>query len=148
MPVNAKTEDIEAFVAVVDTGSFSRASELLGQQVAKVSRAVGRLEGVLDVTLLNRTTRRLELTEEGLVYLQYARDSLNLLERGEEALRLLNQKPSGLLRVDAASPFVLHQITPLIGEFREAYPEIKLDITSHDNIIDLLEHNRHCHSNR
>ena len=57
MPVNAKTEDIEAFVAVVDTGSFSRASELLGQQVAKVSRAVGRLEGVLDVTLLNRTTR-------------------------------------------------------------------------------------------
>ena len=140
MPVNAKTEDIEAFVAVVDTGSFSRASELLGQQVAKVSRAVGRLEGVLDVTLLNRTTSRLELTEEGLVYLQYARDSLNLLERGEEALRLLNQKPSGLLRVDAASPFVLHQITPLIGEFREAYPEIKLDITSHDNIIDLLEH--------
>lgn len=140
MSVNAKTEDIEAFVAVVDTGSFSRASELLGQQVAKVSRAVGRLEGVLNVTLLNRTTRRIELTEEGLVYLQYARDSLNLLERGEEALRLLNQKPSGLLRVDAASPFVLHQITPLIGEFREAYPEIKLDITSHDNIIDLLEH--------
>ena len=140
MSISAKTEDIEAFIAVVDAGSFSRAAELLGQQVAKVSRAVGRLEGVLDVTLLNRTTRRLELTEEGLVYLQYARDSLNLLEKGEDALRLLNQKPSGLLRVDAASPFVLHQLTPLIGGFREAYPEIKLDITSHDNIIDLLEH--------
>ncbi|MFY0666553.1 MAG: LysR family transcriptional regulator [Alteromonas stellipolaris] len=140
MSVSAKTEDIEAFVAVVDAGSFSRAAELLGQQVAKVSRAVGRLEDVLNVTLLNRTTRRLELTEEGVVYLQYARDSLNLLEKGEEALRLLSQKPSGLLRVDAASPFVLHQLTPLVGEFRKAYPEIKLDITSHDNIIDLLEH--------
>jgi len=140
MSVKAKTEDIEAFVAVVDAGNFSRAAELLGQQVAKVSRAVARLEGVLNVTLLNRTTRRLELTEEGVVYLHYARDSVNLLEKGEEALRLLSQKPSGLLRVDAASPFVLHQLTPLIGEFREAYPEIKLDITSHDNIIDLLEH--------
>ncbi len=140
MSVSAKTEDIEAFVAVIDAGSFSRAAELLGQQVAKVSRAVARLEGVLNVTLLNRTTRRLELTEEGVVYLQYARDSLNLLEKGEEAIRLLSQKPSGLLRVDAASPFVLHQLTPLIGEFREAFPEIKLDITSHDSIIDLLEH--------
>ena len=63
-----------------------------------------------------------------------------MLEKGEEALRLLKRTPSGKLRVDAASPFVLHQLAPLVGEFREAFPDITLDITSHDSIIDLLEH--------
>ncbi len=140
MPVSSKTEDLEAFLTVVDTGSFSSAANLLNQQVAKVSRAVTRLEDGLDVTLLNRTTRRLELTEEGELFLQYARDGLNILEKGEEALRLLKRAPSGKLRVDAASPFVFHQLAPIVGEFREAFPDITLDITSHDSIIDLLEH--------
>lgn len=140
MPVTTKSEDLEAFVTVVDTGSFSGAANLLEQQVAKVSRAVSRLEDALGVTLLNRTTRRLELTEEGQLFLQYTRDGLNTLEKGEEALRLLKHSPSGKLRVDAASPFVLHQLVPLVGEFRQAYPEITLDMTSHDSIIDLLEH--------
>ena len=140
MPVSAKTEDLEAFLTVVDTGSFSHAASLLNQQVAKVSRAVSRLETSLEVTLLNRTTRRLELTEEGDLFLRYAREGLNTLERGEEAIRLLKRAPSGKLRVDAASPFVLHQLTPLVGAFNSAYPDIELDITSHDSIIDLLEH--------
>lgn len=140
MPVSSKTEDLEAFLTVVDTGSFSNAANLLNQQVAKVSRAVTRLEASLDVTLLNRTTRRLELTEEGELFLQYARDGLNVLEKGEEALRLLKHAPAGRLRVDAASPFVFHQLAPLVAEFSEAFPDITLDITSHDSIIDLLEH--------
>ena len=140
MSVSAKTEDLEAFLTVVDTGSFSHAASLLNQQVAKVSRAVSRLETSLEVTLLNRTTRRLELTEEGDLFLRYAREGLNTLERGEEAIRLLKRAPSGKLRVDAASPFVLHQLTPLVGAFSSAYPDIELDITSHDSIIDLLEH--------
>ncbi|MEI5638942.1 MULTISPECIES: LysR substrate-binding domain-containing protein [unclassified Pseudoalteromonas] len=140
MPVSSKTEDLEAFLSVVDTGSFSSAANLLNQQVAKVSRAVSRLEGTLNVTLLNRTTRRLELTEEGELFLSYVRDGLNVLEKGEEALRLLKRAPSGKLRVDAASPFVFHQLAPLVAEFSEAFPDITLDITSHDSIIDLLEH--------
>lgn len=140
MPVSAKTEDLEAFLTVVDTGSFSNAAKLLNQQVAKVSRAVSRLETSLEVTLLNRTTRRLELTEEGELFLRYAREGLNTLERGEEAIRLLKRAPSGKLRVDAASPFVLHQLTPLVSAFSSAFPDIELDITSHDSIIDLLEH--------
>ncbi|MGA6102764.1 LysR family transcriptional regulator [Psychrobacter pocilloporae] len=137
---HAKTEDIEIFLTVVDTGSFTGAANLLNQQVAKVSRAVSRLEDTLQCTLLNRTTRRLELTEEGHVFIRYARESLNTLYTGEEAIRLLKQAPSGHLRIDAASPFVLHQLTPLVGEFVQQYPHITLDLTSHDNIIDLLEH--------
>ena len=137
---HAKTEDIEIFLTVVDTGSFTGAANLLNQQVAKVSRAVSRLEDTLQCTLLNRTTRRLELTEEGHVFIRYARESLNTLYTGEEAIKLLKQAPSGHLRIDAASPFVLHQLTPLVGEFVAQYPHITLDLTSHDNIIDLLEH--------
>ena len=140
MPVLSKTEDLEAFLTVVDTGSFSAAAALLDQQVAKVSRAVSRLEKTVNVTLLNRTTRRLELTEEGELFLAYAREGLNTLEKGEESLRLLGRTPSGKLRVDAASPFVFHQLTPLIDGFCRSYPQITLDLTSHDNIIDLLEH--------
>ena len=81
MPVNAKTEDLEAFVTVVDTGGFSAAAALLDQQVARVSRSVTRLEKALNVTLFNRTTRRVELTEEGELFLRYARDGLNMLEK-------------------------------------------------------------------
>ena len=137
---HAKTEDIEIFLTVVDTGSFTGAANLLNQQVAKVSRAVSRLEDTLQCTLLNRTTRRLELTEEGHVFIRYARESLNTLYTGEEAIKLLKQAPSGHLRIDAASPFVFHQLTPLVGDFVAQYPHITLDLTSHDNIIDLLEH--------
>jgi len=137
---HAKTEDIEIFLTVVDTGSFTGAANLLNQQVAKVSRAVSRLEDTLQCTLLNRTTRRLELTEEGHVFIRYARESLNTLYTGEEALKLLKQAPSGNLRIDAASPFVFHQLTPLVGDFVAQYPHITLDLASHDNIIDLLEH--------
>jgi DNA-binding transcriptional LysR family regulator len=140
MAVHSKTEDLETFITVVDCGSFSGAANLLDQQVAKVSRAVSRLENTLQCTLLNRTTRRLELTEEGHTFIKYAREGLNTLYTGEEAIKLLKQAPSGKLRIDAASPFVLHQLTPLIGEFAKQYPHITLDITSHDSIIDLLEH--------
>ncbi len=140
MSLHAKTEDLEIFITVVDSGSFSAAANLLDQQVAKVSRAVSRLENALQCTLLNRTTRRLELTEEGHTFIKYARDGLNTLQTGEEAIKLLKQSPSGKLRVDAASPFVLHQLVPLIDQFTQQYPQITLDITSHDSIIDLLEH--------
>ena len=140
MSVLAKTEDLEAFITVVDTGSFSAAANLMDYQVARVSRSVSRLEAALNCTLLNRTTRRLELTEEGQLFIQYAREGLNTLEKGEEALRLLKNRPAGRLRIDAASPFVFHQLTHHISQFTQAYPDITLDLTSHDNIIDLLEY--------
>lgn len=140
MTVKAKTEDLEAFLAVVDSGSFSAAAILLNQQVAKVSRAVARLEATLNFTLLNRTTRRLELTEEGQIFIIHVREGLTVLEKGEEALKLLNSKPSGKLRIDAVSPFIIHQLTPVIKQFTQVYPDITLDITTHDRIIDLLEH--------
>ena len=140
MTLKAKTEDLEAFVAVVDAGSFSAAANLGDGQVARVSRAISRLEKTLSVTLFNRTTLRIELTEEGQLFLSFVREGINTLEKGEEALRLLHRAPSGKLRIDAASPFVLHQLAPLLKGFSQEYPAIRLEITSNEGIIDLLEH--------
>ncbi|MDN3377813.1 MULTISPECIES: LysR family transcriptional regulator [unclassified Pseudoalteromonas] len=140
MTMKVKTEDLEAFLSVVDAGSFSAAARILDVQVAKVSRSVNRLEQTLQTTLLNRTTRRIELTQEGHVYREFAREGINQILKGSEALSLLDKKPAGRLKVDAASPFVLHQITPLIAGFNEVYPDITLDLASADNIHDLLEY--------
>ncbi len=132
-------EEMLAFVSVVDSGSISAAAAQLEQTASGVSRALGRLEEKLAVTLLRRTTRRLELTEEGEQFLAQARRILASVEEAEEQMALRRQAPAGRLRVNTASPFMLHVIVPLIGDFRALYPRIELELHSDDRIIDLLE---------
>jgi len=132
-------EELLAFVTVVNSGSITAAAEQLGQTVSGTSRALSRLEEKLDTTLLRRTTRRLELTEEGLAFLTHARGILAAVDAAEDQMALRRQRPAGRLRVNAAAPFMLHVIAPLVGEFRRQYPEIELELNSNDQIIDLLE---------
>ena len=132
-------DELLAFVSVVDSGSISAAAEHLAQTASGVSRALSRLEDKLDVTLLRRTTRRLELTEEGQAFLAQARKILEAVEDAEEQMKVRRQKPAGRLRVNAAAPFMLHAVVPLIAGFRAQYPEIQLELHSSDQIIDLLE---------
>lgn len=132
-------DELLAFVSVVDSGSISAAAEQLTQTASGVSRALSRLEEKLDVTLLRRTTRRLELTEEGEVFLAQARRILASVEEAEEQIAVRRQAPAGRLRINTASPFMLHVIVPMIGEFRALYPQIELELYSDDRIIDLLE---------
>ncbi len=139
MTMKTRSDDLECFLAVVDAGSFSAAAEALDLQVARISRAVSRLEQQLDTTLLNRTTRRLELTEEGAAFARGVRQGLSQLAAAEEAVAQVAGRPSGRLRVDAASPFIQHQLLPLLAEFRQAYPEIRLELSASEGIIDLLE---------
>lgn len=133
------TEELQAFTSVIDCGSITAAAEQLGQTTSGISRALGRLEQKLATTLLNRTTRRLELTEEGTLFLGHARQIIDAIDAAEESLLIRRQAPAGRLRVDAATPFMLHVIAPLIGDFRHAYPAIELELTSNDQFIDLLE---------
>lgn len=133
-------EELLAFVTVVDSGSITAAADQLSQTVSGVSRALSRLEDKLGTALLQRTTRRLDLTEEGAALLQHARAILASVEQAEDQIALRRQKPAGRLRVDAASPFMLHVVVPLVAEFRQAFPEIALELHSNDRIIDLLEH--------
>ena len=132
-------DELLAFVSVVDSGSITAAAEHLAQTASGVSRALSRLEDKLDVTLLRRTTRRLELTEEGQAFLAQARKILEAVEDAEEQMKVRRQKPAGRLRVNAAAPFMLHAVVPLIAGFRAQYPEIQLELHSSDQIIDLLE---------
>ena len=132
-------EELQAFVAVIDTGSITAAATQLAQTVSGVSRALGRLERKLETTLLRRTTRRLELTEEGHAFLAHARGILASIDDAEEQMTLRRQQPAGRLRVNAAVPFMLHVVVPLIDAFRTAYPQIQLELDTDDLNIDLLE---------
>ena len=132
-------DELQAFIAVVDTHSITAAADALGQTASGVSRALARLEEKLQTTLLRRTTRRLALTEEGQAFLQRAREIVAAVEQAEEQMVARRQRPAGRLRVDAATPFMLHAIVPHVAGYRARYPDVELELTSNDGIIDLLE---------
>ncbi|GAB7532678.1 LysR family transcriptional regulator [Pseudomonas sp. 3A(2025)] len=137
--MKARSDELQVFVSVIESGSISAAAEQLGLTPSGVSRTLTRLEAKLQTTLLNRTTRRMDLTEEGRFFLDHARDILERMHNLEEHLAQSRQKPAGRLRVNAASPFMLHSVVPHVGEFRRLYPDIQLELTSNDWFIDLLE---------
>jgi DNA-binding transcriptional LysR family regulator len=123
----------------VDSGSITAAADVLGQTVSAASRTMSRLEEKLQTTLMRRTTRRLELTEEGRAYLEQARKIVAAVEESEELMSLRRNQPAGRLRVDAASPFMLHVIAPLVPGYRKRYPQVELELNSNEGNIDLLE---------
>lgn len=133
-------DELQAFISIVDSGSIVDASKHLQQTTSGLSRALQRLESKLNVTLLERTTRKLKLTQEGQVFLEKARKILHDLNEAEDALLQSDNDTAGLIRVDSATPFVLHVIVPLISEFNQLYPNIEIELNSNDQIIDLLEH--------
>lgn len=132
-------DEMQALLAVIDSGTISAAAEQLGQTPSGVSRALGRLEEKLGTTLLTRTTRRLHLTAEGEAFVRQARQIVEAVETAEEQMALRRQRPAGRLRVDAAMPFVLHVIAPLVARYRQQFPEVALEVNSSERYIDLLE---------
>ncbi|MBN8741606.1 MAG: LysR family transcriptional regulator [Lysobacterales bacterium 69-70] len=132
-------DELQTFIAVVDTGAISRAAEHLGLTVSATSRSLARLEEKLQTTLLRRTTRRLELTEEGAEFLERARALVIAAEEAEEQMIARRQVPAGRLRVDAATPFMLHVIVPRVAGFRARYPQVELELDSNEGIVDLIE---------
>jgi DNA-binding transcriptional LysR family regulator len=126
-------------LTVVDSGGFSAAAQTLDIQVARVSRSISKIESQLGVSLFNRTTRRVELTEEGRQFVDSIRAGLRIIQEAEEEIVSRGELPKGRLRVDAASPFVFHQLVPLVSDFNEAYPDIELELTSNEGFVDLIE---------
>jgi len=88
---------------------------------------------------MHRTTRRLALTDEGVIFLEHARQILTSVERAEEQIARRRETPAGRLRINANTPFMLHVIVPLLAEFRQQYPQIELELNTDDIVIDLLE---------
>tara|TARA_R110002167_G_C12675912_1_gene651096 strand:+ start:1580 stop:2476 length:897 start_codon:yes stop_codon:yes gene_type:complete len=137
--LKTRSDDLELLLCVVDSGGFSAAAEILDIQVARVSRAVSKIETQLGVTILTRTTRRIELTDEGRKFVSSIRVALQSLQMAENEIIARGELPAGRLRVNAASPFIFHQLIPLIQAFKVAYPDIELELRSNESFIDLIE---------
>jgi len=132
-------EALIAFSAVMDAGSLSGAAERLGQTPSGVSRTIARLEKQLGLTLLHRTTRRLQLTDEGAWLLERARSLLADLANTEAEAAARRSQPAGLVRVNAATPALGHLLAPLVPAFLDAYPLVRLELTSGETVVDLIE---------
>jgi DNA-binding transcriptional LysR family regulator len=131
--------EMQTFAAVVDAGSFVKAAEALGLSKAAMSRHVGELETRLGVRLLQRTTRRLSLTEEGQVFYARSKELLAGVDEAEAEITSRSSAASGLLRINAPFTFGILHLAPLWGVFRSQYPQVALDVTLADRVVDLVD---------
>ncbi|GAA0832363.1 LysR family transcriptional regulator [Marinomonas arenicola] len=134
-----RIDAMRAFVSVVTEGSFSRAAELLQLSPQLVSKYVSQLEDKLNVRLLNRTTRRVNLTEAGMQYLQHAQQILASIDEMDQQLGGLHQNPKGTLRISAPVSFSIKHLAPLLAEFQKQYPLIDLDLQLNDRKVDVVD---------
>lgn len=139
LPLRASSEELLIFVTVVESGSFSHAALQLNMATSAVSRGVKKLENKFGISLLNRTTRQLSLTPEGVTYFQHARNILQQMSAAEEILLNSQTSPSGPLKIDAATPVLINLLLPHIRHFRELYPQITLSLISSESFIDLID---------
>jgi DNA-binding transcriptional LysR family regulator len=135
------TSEMRVFVRALDRGSFSRAAGDLELTPSAVSKLVSRLEDRLGVRLLQRSTRHLALTPEGEIYLARARRILADIDDTEAEVARARGAPRGLLRVDSTNAFGLHQLAPALHEFLARFPEIDVELSMTDRVIDLVEEN-------
>jgi DNA-binding transcriptional LysR family regulator len=133
-----KLSDIAVFVRVVDSGSFTAAAERLSISKSVVSKYVTRLESRLGARLLNRTTRRLSLTEVGRVFYERSRRGLEEIEEAEIEVSHLQGEPRGALRLNSPMSFGILHIAPAIPEFVERYPDITVDMNLDDRKVDVI----------
>lgn len=130
---------MESFVRVVELGSFAEAARRGGVSRAAISKYMDALEAHLGVRLLNRTTRRLNLTVEGEIYFQRCRRILEEVVEAEQEVTHLHAAPKGLLRVTAPISFGTRHLAALVVEFLTLHPEIELDLVLNDRFVDLVE---------
>jgi DNA-binding transcriptional LysR family regulator len=133
-----RLDEINAFVAVADARSFTQAARRLDVSSAQVSKLVARLENRLGARLLNRTTRDVSLTDTGRAYLERARQVLEEFESLEASVRD-QSGPSGLLKISAPVSFGAAELTPALLDFAAAYPEVALEVSSTDRMVNLVE---------
>lgn len=132
--------EMEVFVAVAEEGGFSAAARARTMTPSAVSRLVARLERRLGTRLINRSTRSLHLTREGAGFYERAKTILAQIEEAERCAGAA-EAPAGLVRVSVNLPVGRHLVIPRIRGFLERYPQIELDISLTDRVIDLLGEN-------
>ncbi len=134
-----RIDAMRAFVAVVTEGSFSNAANTLQLSPQLVSKYVSKLEEQLNSRLLNRTTRKVSLTEAGSHYFGHAQQILLSIDDMESKLGGLQQNPKGVLRISAPVSFALKHMAKLITDFQIHYPLVKVDLQLTDRKVDIVE---------
>ena len=130
---------MRVFTTVVDAGSFASAADKLDLSRGMTSRYVAQVENHLGVRLLNRTTRRLSLTEAGNDYYQRATQVLALVEDAERAATQETAEPRGTLRINTSVAFGARHLGDAISDYLQRYPQVKADLTLNDRVVDIIE---------
>ena len=131
-------ESMRVFIAVVECGGFSQAARKLRLQQSGISRIVGALEEEYDAVLLNRTTRKMTLTEAGQIYLSDSRKILAEVEELTGRMKRIQEEPKGLLRIGLSTAFGKLIIIPKLSQFKSKYPDISLEIHHDDRLVDII----------
>ncbi|MCL6701442.1 LysR family transcriptional regulator [Pseudomonas sp. T1.Ur] len=135
---------MQAFVRVVEAGSFTKAAETLHMSKTTVTQLVQQLEARLRVKLLNRTTRKVNVTADGAVFYERAIRLLADMDDAETSLSGAQASPRGRLRVDVPSPLAALILIPALPAFYERYPDIQIDMGVSDRIVDMIDENVDC----
>ncbi|SIT37849.1 Transcriptional regulator, LysR family [Paraburkholderia piptadeniae] len=135
---------MRAFVRVVEAGSFTKAAETLHMSKTTVTHLVQQLEARLRVRLLNRTTRRINVTPDGIAYYERVTRLLADMDDAETSLSSASSVPRGRLRVDVPSPFARLILIPALPAFLARYPDIQLDMGVSDRTVDIISENVDC----
>lgn len=131
---------IEYFIKVAELGSFTAAAKTIGVPASSVSRRIQDLEAELGASLLNRTTRRVNLTELGTVYLEQVRPALKRLDLAGDLIMDRPSAPSGLLRITANPGYGRLRLMPAIHKLRATYPDLIIDVELTDQVYNLASH--------
>lgn len=135
---------MQAFARVVQTGSFTKAAATLHMSRTTVTQLVQQLETRLRVKLLNRTTRKVNITADGAAYYERVVRLLADLDDAETALSSAATAPRGRLRIDVPSPFASLVLVPALPEFHRRYPDIQIDMGVSDRMVDIIGENVDC----
>src|SRR5256714_588384 len=130
---------IQVFAQVVEAGSFAKAAERLGLSTSAASRHVAELEAHLQTRLLNRTTRRVSLTESGRAFYERSVQLLADLAEAEQEASSAAVVPRGTIRLTTSVNFGVRHVAPAIAEFLERYPDVRFDVSLSDRVVDLVE---------
>jgi len=130
---------MKVFEKVAKHNSFSAAAENMGLSKAMVSKHIASLENSLDVLLLNRTTRRLSLTESGAAYLERVKNILSDIEETELAVSTLSSEPRGTQKLTAPPTFGALHLSRAIGGYKQNYPKEKREMVLTESVHDLIE---------
>ena len=130
---------IQSFAKVVELGSFAKAAEKLAVSTSAVSRQVADLEAHLDARLLNRTTRRLSLTEAGQTFFEHSVQLLAALEDAESSVRAQTTTPRGTLRLTCGVTFGVRYLASAMADFASRHPDVVFDLDLSDRTVDLVE---------